>query len=181
MAPVVDMSDKHAWDDSLLISSWDDALNEYKKYHSIHQSGKRLEDVLTEEELKELREGYGDLVEETEPTSGAAEANGVAPNDDANMSNAGISYVAQSEKTGLVQQEPGQSEQQNTHDTRSPSAEAASVPGAAESLAEAVPQSMLRTVKDETLKNIMMSWYYAGYYTGLHAGQQQQAAHNSSA
>jgi hypothetical protein len=28
-------------------------------------------------------------------------------------------------------------------------------------------------VKDENLKNIMMSWYYAGYYTGLHAGQQQ--------
>jgi hypothetical protein len=23
------------------------------------------------------------------------------------------------------------------------------------------------------MKNIMMSWYYAGYYTGLHAGQQQ--------
>lgn len=76
MAPIVDMSDKHAWDDSLLISSWDEALNEYKvknplamqhaaepcpltraqKYHSIHQSGKKLEDVLTEEELKELRE-----------------------------------------------------------------------------------------------------------------------------
>lgn len=30
MAPIVDMSDKHAWDDSLLISSWEDALNEYK-------------------------------------------------------------------------------------------------------------------------------------------------------
>lgn len=30
MAPVVDMSDKHAWDDSLLINSWDEAVNEYK-------------------------------------------------------------------------------------------------------------------------------------------------------
>jgi hypothetical protein len=29
------------------------------------------------------------------------------------------------------------------------------------------------TVQDENMKNIMMSWYYAGYYTGLHAGQQQ--------
>lgn len=27
-------------------------------------------------------------------------------------------------------------------------------------------------VKDENLKNAMMSWYYAGYYTGLAAGQQ---------
>ena len=28
-------------------------------------------------------------------------------------------------------------------------------------------------VKDEGLKNLMMSWYYAGYYTGLHEGQHQ--------
>lgn len=28
-------------------------------------------------------------------------------------------------------------------------------------------------VKDEALKNLMMSWYYAGYYTGLYEGQQQ--------
>jgi hypothetical protein len=31
----------------------------------------------------------------------------------------------------------------------------------------------LLLVQDENLKNIMMSWYYAGYYTGLHTGQQQ--------
>jgi hypothetical protein len=31
MAPIVpDMSDKKAWDDSLLINSWDEAVNEYK-------------------------------------------------------------------------------------------------------------------------------------------------------
>jgi len=30
MAPVVDMSDKNAWDDSMLIDSWDEAVNEYK-------------------------------------------------------------------------------------------------------------------------------------------------------
>lgn len=27
-------------------------------------------------------------------------------------------------------------------------------------------------VKDEALKNLMMSWYYAGYYTGLYEGRQ---------
>lgn len=30
-----------------------------------------------------------------------------------------------------------------------------------------------RTVKDEGLKNLMLSWYYAGYYTGLCEGQRQ--------
>ena len=28
-------------------------------------------------------------------------------------------------------------------------------------------------VHDEGLKNLLMSWYYAGYYTGLYEGQQQ--------
>jgi hypothetical protein len=27
--------------------------------------------------------------------------------------------------------------------------------------------------QDEALKNLMMSWYYAGYYTGLYEGQQR--------
>ena len=28
-------------------------------------------------------------------------------------------------------------------------------------------------MQDEGLKNMMMSWYYAGYYTGLYEGQQK--------
>ncbi len=31
----------------------------------------------------------------------------------------------------------------------------------------------LNAVHDEGLKNLLMSWYYAGYYTGLYEGQQQ--------
>ena len=28
--------------------------------------------------------------------------------------------------------------------------------------------------QDEALRGLLMSWYYAGYYTGLHDGKQQQ-------
>jgi hypothetical protein len=31
----------------------------------------------------------------------------------------------------------------------------------------------LNAVRDENLKKLLMSWYYAGYYTGLFEGQQQ--------
>lgn len=31
-----------------------------------------------------------------------------------------------------------------------------------------------QTVQDEGLKRLLMSWYYAGFYTGLHQGQQQR-------
>ncbi|KAJ4357639.1 uncharacterized protein N0V89_002215 [Didymosphaeria variabile] len=68
MAPGINLDDRSAWDDSALINSWDDAVAEYQKYHSISKSGQRLEDALTEEELERLRGDYGDLLqEETEP------------------------------------------------------------------------------------------------------------------
>lgn len=41
--------------------------------------------------------------------------------------------------------------------------------------------SKCSTVQDENLKNLMMSWYYAGYYTGLVAGQQQAASDSARA
>lgn len=67
----MDLNDRKAWDDSDLISTWDEALEEYKvcsntsfvlrhatnseqKYHSIHLSGKKLEDVLTKEEMAKV-------------------------------------------------------------------------------------------------------------------------------
>lgn len=39
-----------------------------------------------------------------------------------------------------------------------------------------IPRGKLLTgplVQDENLKRLMMSWYFAGYYTGLYEGQQQ--------
>ncbi|KAI4629247.1 uncharacterized protein J4E87_003509 [Alternaria ethzedia] len=179
MAPVVDMSDKNAWDDSLLIDSWDEAVNEYKKYHSIHQSGKKLEDVLTEEELKEARGEYGDLMDEAEAVSATAETSGVADHEDVDTPLSETNGVAQSGPSpqqyrtlSYENQEPDLSGKQEPQ-IQSPSAEAPPVPHAAGTLADVMPQAILGTVQDENMKNIMMSWYYAGYYTGLHAGQQQ--------
>lgn len=68
--PGVSLDDKSAWDDSALIKSWDEAVAEYEvslcprnplqqltsaqKYHSIQASGKRLEEALSQDELREL-------------------------------------------------------------------------------------------------------------------------------
>ena len=35
-------------------------------------------------------------------------------------------------------------------------------------------------VNDDALKNLMMSWYYAGYYTGLYEGQQRASGSKES-
>ncbi|KAM0444145.1 hypothetical protein ACHAQK_002900 [Fusarium lateritium] len=39
------LSQEEIWDDSSLIDSWNEALNEYKKYHSIHAKGGSLRDL----------------------------------------------------------------------------------------------------------------------------------------
>lgn len=36
-----------------------------------------------------------------------------------------------------------------------------------------MPAAIMDAVKDDGLKNLMMSWYYAGYYTGLYEGEQK--------
>ncbi|KAF2833853.1 hypothetical protein CC86DRAFT_15796 [Ophiobolus disseminans] len=171
MAPGVDMSNPNAWDDKYLLDSWNDAVKEYEKYHSIHKSGKRLEDALSAKELKDLREDYGEYIEETDTTPGTAQPNELADQEDTEMTHVetnGDQTVTPVSQAEAQHQEPRPSEQQENKpgSLENPAAQ----DGA---LTSAMPQAILGSVQDENLKNIMMSWYYAGYYTGLHAGQQQ--------
>ncbi|KAF2279672.1 uncharacterized protein EI97DRAFT_455887 [Westerdykella ornata] len=154
MSTSIDLHDRHTWDDAALIDSWEEALAEYKKYHSIRAQGKRLEDVLTEEELRELRKEHGDLVEaETRPN--VADGNNHADQVPPETENG-----ASATQEGAQAEEPAASGHQwQPSDTDIP----------------APPQAMLGQVQDENLKNLMMSWYYAGYYTGLYTGQQKKS------
>ncbi|KAH7360051.1 hypothetical protein BKA66DRAFT_514895 [Pyrenochaeta sp. MPI-SDFR-AT-0127] len=169
MASGIDMNDENAWDDSLLIDSWNDAVTEYKKYHSIHKSGMKLEDALTEEELRELRGDHQDLMEEAETSADPAEINGDADEQDISVSNSKPNDLNRLHQVETQWPEPKSSEQQGQGQPVTAEAPAVHDGGFAASM----PQAILGTVHDENLKNMMMSWYYAGYYTGLHAGQQQ--------
>ncbi|KAF2998145.1 hypothetical protein E8E13_001768 [Curvularia kusanoi] len=163
MAHTIDMNDKNAWDDSFLQDSWNDA-----KYHSIAKSGKRLEDVLTQEELSELRDDHGDLIGEAETTSELVpEANDNSDQMDTEDSMQDIDDTEQIHQQETQPQETAVSEELSEPQTKEIGVEAPLGTDFA-----AIPQTLLGTVQDENLKNIMMSWYYAGYYTGLHAGHQ---------
>ncbi|KAL9640704.1 MAG: hypothetical protein Q9164_000099 [Protoblastenia rupestris] len=54
------LSQAEIWDDSALLQSWEDALEEYKAhqslYHSIHARGERVEDVIRAVEADEEAE-----------------------------------------------------------------------------------------------------------------------------
>ncbi|KAK1596057.1 uncharacterized protein LY79DRAFT_667551 [Colletotrichum navitas] len=138
------MTHAEMWDDSALINSWNEALDEYKKYHSIHAKGGKLED--------------GDLQGETEPQTidtqtEAADQPEIVDDDEGGNKTKGAACSSTD-----VQTNP------------SGVATAEAIPGPATT----GPQSLLGTVQDEGLKRLLMSWYYAGYYTGLYEGQQQQ-------
>ncbi|KAJ4334498.1 hypothetical protein N0V87_006826 [Didymella glomerata] len=163
----IDISDKNAWDDSFLQDSWNAAVAEYEKYHSIAKSGKRLEDVLTKEELRELQADYGGLIADAEDEGEIIEANGNSDQMDTEDSVQETEDVELDIRAELQPQETAASEAQNQ--SQSANAGSAAPP---DSTFAAMPQALLGTVQDQGLKNIIMSWYYAGYYTGLHAGQQ---------
>ncbi|EFY99321.2 hypothetical protein MAA_05379 [Metarhizium robertsii ARSEF 23] len=41
----VELSHEEVWDDTALIDSWNEALAEYKKYHSVHAKGGSIRDL----------------------------------------------------------------------------------------------------------------------------------------
>ncbi|KAE9377838.1 hypothetical protein N431DRAFT_330152 [Stipitochalara longipes BDJ] len=144
------------WDDSALVDSWNDALDEYKKYHSIRARGEDVEEVLREAENRHNEIGQ-EIDREEEQAC------------DTSLVNDPRAKEKLHEETG-------------DHDTNSAKHEALEVheqpePGQASGRTPpALPQHLIGQVHDEGLKNLLMSWYYAGYYTGLYEGQQQAQA-----
>ncbi|CAG8054665.1 unnamed protein product [Penicillium salamii] len=168
----VSMTHEEIWDDSALVQSWDDAVEEYQLYHSIHAKGENVEDVLKAAESSSVAEP--EVVGEAEIH---AEEDAVNPEseDVAMIIDEGTSEPI---TQGLLPQPV------STSTTEVP---AATLPMPHPVMANGMSEfethgdrMLILPVKDEALKNLMMSWYYAGYYTGLHEGQQQASQGKSS-
>ncbi|RFU75014.1 hypothetical protein TARUN_7245 [Trichoderma arundinaceum] len=145
----IDESDpqhEEVWDDSLLINSWNQALQEYKKYHSIHAKGGSVRDL---DQVDARPSEAGEARKEAE--SGSPLLNETQkPQEDLSSKNADTANNVSAEQHGTG----------TGHGL-------SSMPNAFPS------QAILGTVRDDNLKKLLMSWYYAGYYTGLFEGQQQ--------
>ncbi|KAF7905462.1 uncharacterized protein EAF01_005983 [Botrytis porri] len=153
MASQNNASHAEVWDDSTLVDSWNQALQEYEKYHSIHARGEKVEDVLNAFGKQsdgldgEMNEDSGEVVEEP------LEEN----------------IVMQSEFEQIddhTQAGPKSNDKPAPKATKSGSSSSSKAP--------ILPPQLIGQVHDENLKNLLMSWYYAGYYTGLYEGQQQK-------
>jgi len=143
------------WDDSALVDSWNDALEEYKKYHSMKARGENVEEVVRAAESHE--NGVGQEIDHEGGRGDVGLVND--PRAKENWPEETGDHATQSAKDAapVVDQQPKSSQ-------------------ASERTPPALPQQMIGQVRDEGLKNLLMSWYYAGYYTGLYEGQQQGAA-----
>ncbi|TKA82307.1 hypothetical protein B0A55_01445 [Friedmanniomyces simplex] len=143
-------SHEEVWDDSALVKSWNEALEEYKKYHSLAAKGEKIDLLLDQAENGEL-----DTNDITVPE---VEAGNEAP------------HFSSTTTTNGTVEAPTVTVTAATLPTAQQDA-----PPTAATTAATPPLLLNQTVQDESLKNIMLSWYYAGYYTGLHEGQQQKA------
>jgi len=177
------LSHTDIWDDSALVNSWNDAVEEYKYYHSLHARGEKIEDVLAAADAAG-NEYQVDVTSNPLPVNG----NNTIPEEVANetVENMEEDEIPNSDAAGLDGTDlQGQgSKSQNKLLPRDPvsktkpgegegegegpgtSSAAAAVPGP-----PAIPQHLVGTVQDEGLKSLLMSWYYAGYYTGLYEGK----------
>ncbi|KAJ5134019.1 hypothetical protein N7448_000959, partial [Penicillium atrosanguineum] len=165
-----DLTHEEIWDDSALVRSWDDAVEEYQLYHSIQAKGENVEDV--------LKQAEEECLPHEDPSLAAVEDNA----DDVSMEaetedGAGAGSISQVCKYNQMRMEPTDKTQAlpSVPQAQQQSVETAPTPAAAQGPTGAMPmpEAILSQVQDENLKRLMMSWYYAGYYTGLYEGQQQ--------
>ncbi|KAM0201753.1 hypothetical protein ACHAPI_001804 [Fusarium lateritium] len=159
------LSQEEIWDDSSLIDSWNEALNEYKKYHSIHAKGGSLRDLESQnlaaaKAASDAEQPQAKETEDTELDLMAAEENKETPS---THNEAKGPAVPQGLPSFPIQTVLGSGESSSL-----------SLSSANKS------QQGYTTVQDESLKKLLMSWYYAGYYTGLYEGQQRTQQNHSS-
>ncbi|KAB8300914.1 hypothetical protein EYC80_002840 [Monilinia laxa] len=138
MAPQNNATHAEVWDDSTLVNSWNEALQEYERYHSIHARGERVEDVLNKFENSKngvegaMDEGSGEVFKEPLEENVTTERKFEKTDDH-----------TPTETEAKVGEQPAVKET----GSHPPSSKAPTLP----------PQ-LIGQVHDENLKNLLMSW-----------------------
>ncbi|KAI5303202.1 hypothetical protein KEM56_007800 [Ascosphaera pollenicola] len=151
------------WDDFSLVQSWNEAAEEYKAYHSVHARGESMDALLEKYENGTLGDdlGLGSIGDVVSPVS--------------------QTMVDGKQDKMMDIDQPANGESKEVKDTTQQK-EAPTLHAKADSfnatIKEPTPNALLTLAagSSEDLKALMMSWYYAGYYTGLQEGKRQSAA-----
>ena len=183
-------SQAEIWDDSVLVRSWEDAVEEYEYYHSLAARGIDPEEVLDQAEEAEGRGEEVDLKLDEEVRGSPSKrsvfvnggADGAALDVDGGSEDGEIEEgeaedggVAGKEGQGLTNGvSPMHQDHGKEHGPPLPldfgTEQVQPQPGSATSAKGATAAAM---GADQTLENVKMAYYWAGYYSGLYDGQRQ--------
>ncbi|KAL2816112.1 hypothetical protein BJX63DRAFT_430404 [Aspergillus granulosus] len=161
------LTQEEIWDDSALVQSWDEAVEEYRLYHSIHAKGENVEDVLREAEAAAAAQSEAEMA--------------------AAIGGAGSWTQVDVEKDEMADAEPAPASYVPQTSTANGSTQPLDQPGKDKSTAwsaphaSGIPHPGFPQDQDDGLKNLMMAWYYAGYYTALYEEQQRKNQNGNSA
>lgn len=187
------LSHEEIWDDSALVRSWSDALAEYEYYHSIHARGEDVDEVLRQAELDDGANGPRDGAEghmemEMEMEQESADDGEIDDDVDVTTRQGGGESVpdADAGRDAVRMIGPSLPLSEAAHaETDVTAPDSALAPGPASAPAQpsvsastpaptTATATATATSADQTLENIKMAYYWAGYYSGLHDGQRQQ-------
>ncbi|WFD41891.1 hypothetical protein MPSI1_000528 [Malassezia psittaci] len=153
------LDSKEIWDDQFLLDAWRAAEDEYKEFHQ--RRTEHIDQLLAKN--KDLR--WYSLPEFSQQNSS---------NDDHNDLGDGYPITADNAPSEKTVQSQIQSEKPNaSHPREAEAPQTHPTPASLPSLE--LPGGMPAS---ETLQNLMMAWYYTGYYSALH--QQEQYSQSSS-
>ncbi|RDA90555.1 hypothetical protein CP533_5674 [Ophiocordyceps camponoti-saundersi (nom. inval.)] len=184
--------DEVVWDDSVLVDSWTEALNEYKKYHSIHARGGGIKDLEHENTPKSVgsqptRAALAHTLRSAEITcepNGTAAGDRIAPEireegecQEEEEEEGEVMSTGDKHPSYVRAAVPKRALRKNPNATKASSAGGDDLPfgenGIHQGSAQVPAQAVLGSVEDGNLKRLLMAWYYAGYYMGLYEGHQQ--------
>ncbi|RKP14407.1 hypothetical protein BJ684DRAFT_19185 [Piptocephalis cylindrospora] len=130
------LMDPEAWDDSALVSAWEEAEQEYREHHGM--------DRMVKEKIKEEKEKKEEKKEEKEEEEEEEDKDEIPCNS--------------------LSDEP----ECPSDNTPTPVATSNNRP------APMVPPIDPSQLGDESLSNMLMAWYYAGYYTAQYQASQRE-------
>ncbi|TPX37910.1 hypothetical protein SeMB42_g06808 [Synchytrium endobioticum] len=167
-------SDK--WDDSALIAAWDAAYLEYQVRHSTSRSPKGVEQSGLKYYKKRRAEDDEILLQRLKKSKTDNTEDGSVQQQHSNAD--ALGGHAGEHRLHHSTQQPGRGAENKTyHSTNGASGhDHSDLPGQATPCVNCGGE--INPAQDETTTNLVMSWYWAGYYAGLARGQAQAFHHH---
>lgn len=160
----IDFNARGALEDRQLQDSWKAAQSEYNRYHSLKRAGDDWVQLLTADEMKQVKRAMGLPVVENDSVADVS-ANTmkwevVSPKKSLEKVNGASASI-----DGPTSAVAGSNGIQRD----------ASLASAGELQSQSC-QDVLGSIQDQATRDLVTSWYYAGYYTGYFEGQRNAAS-----